>query len=123
MKTDNIYAQFYVRFNHNTQSLKFIIHSVTLTTFENVNDCGAYFEINEKNPKQKTGLLGYVHLPHISREHPYWHELLTHEVTHLIFAIIASSYKTLKSLLKDEEKIATMMGDIVGKFWKKYTNI
>jgi len=123
MRNEDIYCQFYVRFNRGKQSLKFVIHNVTLTTFENINDCDAWFEPNEKNKNLKTGLLGYVHLPHISREHPYWHELITHEVTHLLFAIIFSQYKTLKSLAKDEEKIATMMGDIVGKFWKKYTNI
>jgi len=122
MKYENLYTQFYVNFNHSRQSLSFKIHNMNLKTFENLNDCGAYY-IGREHRKKRKGLFGYINLPHFSRRSPYWHNLIAHEVQHAIWDWILCRKCDINYLISNEERIATMVGNITEVFWTKYTNI
>lgn len=49
---------------------------------------------------------------------PDYHELVTHEVTHLLIDWILSRARSLSFIRRNEEQIATMAGEIVRKFWR-----
>ena len=81
-------------------------------SFRRRNKCHAYY-IGASGRKQRRGLFGYIHLGEVT------HELVSHELQHLIFDWVLTR-KGMKFTPKNEERIATMTGDIAKSFWRKY---
>jgi hypothetical protein len=63
-------------------------------------------------------LFGYVYLSELNFS-PMAHELVAHEVQHLIFDWVLTR-KGMRLTERNEERIATMTGEIARRFWRKY---
>jgi hypothetical protein len=63
-------------------------------------------------------LFGYIYLSELNFS-PMAHELVAHEVQHLIFDWVLTR-KGMNLSPKNEERIATMTGEISRRLWRKY---
>ena len=105
-----------VYFNGKKQSIVFYIGD-NLKAFKTQNDCHAYY-VAADNRLKRSGQIGSIHLPNrrgISKAD--YNELVAHEVQHLIIDWILTRARGLSFIRRNEEKIATMTGEIVRKFW------
>jgi len=85
--------------------------------FKRKNECHAYYIAAEER-KQRQGLFGYIYLSELNFS-PMAHELVAHEVQHLIFDWVLTR-KGGNINEKNEERIATMTGEISRRLWRKY---
>ena len=109
---------FRVYFNGKKQSIVFTIGE-NLKAFKAQNDCHAYY-VAADNRRKRRGQIGSIHLPNKRGMcKADYHELVTHEVQHLIIDWILTRARGLSFIRRNEEKIATMTGEIVRKFWDK----
>ena len=81
------------------------------------NQCHAYYIAAEER-KQRRGLFGYIYLSELNFS-PMAHELVAHEVQHLIFDWVLTR-KGMTINEKNEERIATMTGEISRRLWRKF---
>jgi len=112
-----------IKFNEGKQWVKFKVDSDP-KTFANENKCrGWYWEA--ENRKQRQGLFGYIHLPLYNKVTPFFRELVAHEIQHLITDwVTCRQVKDLSAyLLNNDERIATISGEIERRFWQKYEKI
>jgi hypothetical protein len=85
--------------------------------FKRKNQCHAYYIAAEER-KQRQGLFGYIYLSELNFS-PMAHELVAHEVQHLIFDWVLTR-KGMTINEKNEERIATMTGEITRRLWRKF---
>ena len=85
--------------------------------FKRKNQCHAYYIAAEER-KQRRGLFGYIYLSELNFS-PMAHELVAHEVQHLIFDWVLTR-KGGNINEKNEERIATMTGEITRRLWRKF---
>ena len=85
--------------------------------FKRKNQCHAYYIAAEER-KQRQGLFGYIYLSELNFS-PMAHELVAHEVQHLIFDWVLTR-KGGNINEKNEERIATMTGEITRRLWRKF---
>lgn len=85
--------------------------------FKRKNECHAYYIAAEER-KQRQGLFGYIYLSELNFS-PMAHELVAHEVQHLIFDWVLTR-KGGNINEKNEERIATMTGEITRRLWRKF---
>lgn len=106
-----------VPFNDNKQELVFVVKG-RVDTFLRLNDCYAYY-VGKYPRYQRRGVFGYIHLPHVHKQAPLFHELIAHEVQHAIFDWVLCRRGGYINT-SNEERIATMTGEIVRRFWSQY---
>lgn len=107
---------FRVFFNDNKQWVNiYVAHNPA--HFKRKNQCHAYY-IAAETRKQREGLFGYIYLSELNFT-PMAHELVAHEVQHLIFDWVLTR-KGMNISEKNEERIATMTGEISRRLWRKY---
>ena len=107
---------FRVYFNNNKQWVNiYVAHNPA--HFKRKNQCHAYY-IAAETRKQREGLFGYIYLSELNFS-PMAHELVAHEVQHLIFDWVLTR-KGMKMTEQNEERIATMTGEISRRLWRKY---
>ena len=106
-----------VPFNAGKQSLVFVVRH-RLDTFITVNDCYAYY-VGKYPRYQRAGVFGYIHLPIVHKLSPLFRELIAHEVQHAIFDWVLCR-KGGRIHTGNEERIATMTGEIVRRFEQQY---
>ena len=107
---------FRVYFNNNRQWVNiYVAHNPA--HFKRKNQCHAYY-IAAETRKQREGLFGYIYLSELNFS-PMAHELVAHEVQHLIFDWVLTR-KGMNISEKNEERIATMTGEISRRLWRKY---
>ncbi|NWG34968.1 MAG: hypothetical protein HXY42_11020 [Chloroflexi bacterium] len=85
--------------------------------FRRKNQCHAYYIAAEVR-KQRQGLFGHIYLSELNHS-PMAQELVAHEVQHLIFDWVLTR-KGMNINEKNEERIATMTGEISRRLWRKY---
>jgi hypothetical protein len=107
---------FRIHFNDNKQWFNVYV-ARDPTHFKRKNQCHAYY-IAAETRKQRHGLFGYVYLSELNFS-PMAHELVAHEVQHLIFDWVLTR-KGMRLTERNEERIATMTGEIARRFWRKY---
>ena len=107
---------FRVYFNDNKQWVNIYVAN-SPAWFKRKNQCHAYY-IAAETRKQREGLFGYIYLSELNLS-PMAHELVAHEVQHLIFDWVLTR-KGMKMTEQNEERIATMTGEIARRFWRKY---
>lgn len=107
---------FRVYFNDNKQWVNIYIAKDPIY-FKRKNQCHAYY-IAAEIRKQRQGLFGYIYLSELNFS-PMAHELVAHEVQHLIFDWVLTR-KGMNINEKNEERIATMTGEISRRLWRKY---
>ena len=96
-----------IYFNDNKQWLEFHIWTHSLKEFMEVNDAYAYY-VNEVSRYKTKGCFGHIHLGEVT------HELVAHELVHF-----QADYLNSRGGIS-EEKMAMLVGDITGKFWREY---
>ena len=96
-----------IKFNNYRQSVIFVIHDIPLRQFRRINKCYAYYIAAEVRYKTK-GCFGHIRLGEVT------HELVAHEMVHF-----QADYLNSRGGLS-EERMALIVGDITGKFWKEY---
>jgi hypothetical protein len=107
---------FRVFFNGNKQWVNiYVAHDPA--HFKRKNQCHAYY-IAAETRKQREGLFGYIYLSELNFT-PMAHELVAHEIQHLIFDWVLTR-KGMTISEKNEERIATMTGEISRRLWRKY---
>lgn len=89
-------------------------------SFRRRNDCHAYY-IGADVRKQRRGLFGHIHIPEGESEINL-HELIPHEIQHMVTDWILCR-KGGQLTPKNEERIATMTGEINKRFWREYEKI
>lgn len=99
-----------IRFNDNKQAVKFYVADDP-ARFKRVNQCLAYYMPHEER-KKRTGLFGIIGLSDVTPE------LVTHEVVHLVADWMNTRRMTLN--VRNEERVATLAGEIARRFWRKY---
>lgn len=107
---------FRVFFNENKQWVNIYV-AKDPAWFKRKNQCHAYY-IAAETRKQRQGLFGYIYLSELNLS-PMAHELVAHEVQHLIFDWVLTR-KGMNINEKNEERIATMTGEISRRLWRKY---
>ena len=107
---------FRVYFNDNKQWVNIYV-ARNPAHFKRKNQCHAYY-IGAEERKQREGLFGYIYLSELNFS-PMAHELVAHEVQHLIFDWVLTR-KGMKFNEQNEERIATMTGEISRRLWRKY---
>jgi hypothetical protein len=107
---------FRIHFNDNRQWFNVYVAD-SPTRFKRRNQCHAYYIAAEVR-KQRQGLFGYIYLSELNFS-PMAHELVAHEVQHLIFDWVLTR-KGMTMNERNEERIATMTGEIARRFWRKY---
>ena len=107
---------FRVFFNDNKQWVNIYVAKDPIW-FKRKNQCHAYY-IGAETRKQRQGLFGYIYLSELNFS-PMAHELVAHEVQHLIFDWVLTR-KGMNINEKNEERIATMTGEISRRLWRKY---
>ena len=106
-----------VNFNKGKQYVYFHIGE-PLKAFKAKHDCDAWYS-NQVQRNRYKGLFGNIYLPKCKHGDPYSHELVTHEVQHLLADWMKA--RGMRVTDRNEERIATIAGGIVGKFWKAYS--
>jgi len=110
---------FRIYFNENKQWFSvYVAHNPT--HFKRKNQCHAYY-IAAETRKQRQGLFGYIYLSELNFS-PMAHELVAHEVQHLIFDWVLTR-RGMRFTENNEERIATMTGEIARRFWRKYERL
>jgi hypothetical protein len=104
-----------VTFNSGKQYVYFHIGE-PLKAFKQAHKCDAWYS-NQVQRNRYKGLFGNIYLPKCKYSDPYLHELVTHEVTHLLADWMKA--RNMRVTDRNEERIATMTGEIVGRFWQK----
>lgn len=107
---------FRVYFNNNKQWFNVYV-ARNPAHFKRKNQCHAYY-IAAETRKQREGLFGYIYLSELNFS-PMAHELVAHEVQHLIFDWVLTR-KGMRLTERNEERIATMTGEIARRFWRRY---
>jgi hypothetical protein len=107
---------FRVFFNDNKQWVNIYV-AKDPAWFKRKMECHAYY-IGAETRKQRQGLFGYIYLSELNFS-PMAHELVAHEVQHLIFDWVLTR-KGMNINEKNEERIATMTGEISRRLWRKY---
>ena len=107
---------FRIYFNDNKQWFNVYV-AKNPAWFKRKNQCHAYYLAAETRSQRK-GLFGYIYLSELNPS-PMAHELVAHEVQHLIFDWVLTR-KGMNISEKNEERIATMTGEIARRFWRKY---
>src|SRR5512147_612958 len=107
---------FRVYFNENKQWVNIYVAN-SPAWFKRKNQCHAYY-IAAETRKQRQGLFGHIYLSELNLT-PMAHELVAHEVQHLIFDWVLTR-RGMNINEKNEERIATMTGEIARRFWRKY---
>lgn len=107
---------FRIYFNSNRQWVNVYVAD-SPHQFKRKNQCHAYY-IAAETRKQRQGLFGYIYLSELNFS-PMAHELVAHEVQHLIFDWVLTR-KGMTISEKNEERIATMTGEIARRLWRKY---
>jgi len=107
---------FRVYFNDNKQWVNIYVAKDPAWFLRKMN-CHAYY-IAAEDRKQRQGLFGYIYLSELNFS-PNAHELVAHEVQHLIFDWVLTR-KGMNINEKNEERIATMTGEISRRLWRKY---
>lgn len=80
------------------------------------NDCHAYY-LHNANRKIYYGLFGTIHLKKMD-DTPEAIELMAHEFNHLMADWKRS--RRIVETVKNEERLATLRGQIEKTFWRKY---
>ena len=106
---------FRIPFNNNRQWFNVYV-ARNPAHFKRKNQCHAYYIAAEER-KQREGLFGYVYLSELNFS-PMAHELVAHEIQHLIFDWVLTR-KGMRLSERNEERIATMTGEIARRFWRK----
>ena len=107
---------FRIYFNENKQWFDVYVAN-SPAHFKRKNQCHAYY-IGAETRKQREGLFGYIYLSELNYS-PMAHELVAHEIQHLIFDWVLTR-KNMTFTEQNEERIATMTGEIARRFWRKY---
>jgi len=107
---------FRVYFNNNQQWFNVYVADDPIR-FKRKNQCHAYYIAAEVR-KQRRGLFGYIYLSELNFS-PMAHELVAHEIQHLIFDWVLTR-KGMSISERNEERIATMTGEISRRLWRKY---
>ena len=107
---------FRIYFNDNKQWFHVYV-AKSPAHFKRKNQCHAYY-IGAEARKKRQGLFGYIYLSELNFS-PMAHELVAHEVQHLIFDWVLTR-KNMRMTDRNEERIATMTGEIARRFWRKY---
>lgn len=107
---------FRVYFNDNKQWVNIYVANDP-THFKRKNQCHAYY-IAADVRKQRRGLFGHIYLSELNHS-PLAQELVAHEVQHLIFDWVLTR-KGMTISERNEERIATMTGEIARRIWRKY---
>ena len=107
---------FRVYFNNNKQWVNIFVAS-SPAHFKRKNQCHAYY-IAADMRKQRQGLFGHIYLSELNHS-PLAQELVAHEVQHLIFDWVLTR-KGMNINQKNEERIATMTGEISRRLWRKF---
>lgn len=110
---------FIVKFNGGKQWIKVIVGEEP-KTFRRRNNCHAWYAGAEKR-KKRSGLFGYIHLP-FTEPSPYLSELISHEIQHLILDWVFC-HNSFQLSFQNEERIATMTGEINRKVQNSYKNL
>jgi len=85
--------------------------------FKRKNKCHAWY-IGEEVRHQRSGLFGRIYLSEANYS-PLGHELVAHEIQHLIFDwVMCRSGMTFSTT--NEERLATMTGEVSRNFWRGY---
>ena len=105
-----------VTFNKNRQYVYFHI-AEPLKAFKKAHNCDAWYS-NQVNRNRYKGLFGNIYLPKCKHGDPYLHELISHEVTHLMADWMKA--RNMRVTDRNEERIATLTGEIVRRFWRAY---
>ena len=105
-------------FNSKKQSVIFHVEE-PIKAFQAKNNCMAYY-VAADNRLKYSGVIGSVFLPSPRGiDKAEYLELVTHEVQHLVIDWIFTRAKGLEYIRRNEERIATMTGEIVRKFIEK----
>jgi hypothetical protein len=109
--------QFKVRFNGGKQSVTFHVGDTEILT---QLDAAAYYDEHKKRRKRR-GAFAHIYLPSMrSLKRAEFHELLGHEVTHFIDDWWRCR-KGNEMTDNNEERRATLHGEIVRKFWENWS--
>lgn len=107
-----------VFFNRKKQSVIFHVGK-SLKAFRQEHNCWAYY-VAADNRLKYSGVIGSVFLPSSrGMTQAAYAELVTHEVQHLIIDWILTRARGLEYIRRHEERIASMTGEIVRKFFEK----
>ena len=107
---------FRVYFNENKQWVNIYV-AKSPAWFKRKNQCHAYY-IAADIRKQRQGLFGHIYLSELNHS-PMAHELVAHEVQHLIFDWVLTR-RGMRITEQNEERIATMTGEISRRIWRKF---
>jgi hypothetical protein len=110
--------KFRVYFNDNKQYVIFHLAD-DVKAFRRKNQCWAYY-IAADERRTRRGLFGHIHLPH--EKFVNMSELISHEVQHLMIDWVLCR-KDGKLTPRNEERIATITGEIVKRFWREYERL
>ena len=107
--------RFKIPFNDNKQFC--IVHVAdNVRSFKRRNKCHAYY-IAADVRKLRSGLFGHIHLSEFNLS-PMAHELVAHEVQHMMIDwILCRAGGALTK--RNKEKIAAMTGEITRRIWRK----
>ena len=119
MPFKNSKLKFITKFNDGKQWVRVVVEDEP-KTFRNRNNCHAWY-IGQEGRKKRKGLFGYIHLP-LTEISPYLTELISHEVQHLIFDWMLC-HKGFSLSTKNEERIATMTGELNRKIQNQYEKL
>ena len=108
-----------VPFNKNRQYVLFHVADDS-AKFKRRNECYAYY-IEADVRHLRRGLFGHIHLSELNRS-PLAHELVAHEIEHLVFDWVLS-HKGMTFNRRNEERISDMVGEIHRRFWRKYERL
>jgi elongation factor P hydroxylase len=108
-----------VNFNDNKQYIVFVIGDKP-RAFQRKNDCHAYY-IGADERKKRSGVFGYIHIP-VMDDTPLLRELIAHEVQHAIIDWVLCR-KGGQVTTKNEERLATMTGEITRRFYAKWSKM
>ena len=102
--------QFRVRFNKGRQYA--IIHiGEPIKQFRKANKCWAWY-VSDRQRKY-SGLMGHIHLPSMhGMKRVEYRELIVHEIDHLFTDWILSRARGLSFIVRNEELLATMKGQM-----------
>jgi len=108
-------ADFRVRFNKGRQWVDVYI-SDSPAKFLRRNECHAYYIPNTER-KIFYGLFGSIHLKKMD-DTPEAVELMAHEIDHLLADWRMT--RRITPTAKNEERLATLRGEVEKTFWRKY---
>lgn len=109
---------FRVYFNQGKQFLNVYVAD-SPRAFRRKHDCHAMYVASHPR-KKRAGLFGSIYLSELNYS-PMAHELFDHELTHMLFDWLLC--RGMRLTVRNEERIATMIGEVSRRFWRKYERI